>query len=92
MAKIIITRFDGLASLSPARKNDKTGEYDAMWMWKGTEADYSEIEWYDTENSCPTEAEIDAEVVRLQALSDAEEYSRNRKAEYTELAEQLDLL
>ena len=92
MAKIIITRFDGLASLSPARKNDKTGEYDAMWMWKGTEADYSEIEWYDTENSCPTEAEIDAEVVRLQALSDAEEYSRNRKAEYPELAEQLDLL
>ena len=92
MAKIIITRFDGLASLSPARKNDKTGEYDAMWMWKGTEADYSEIEWYDTENSKPSEAEIDAEVTRLQAEADAQEYARNRKADYPDLGEQLDLL
>ena len=87
MAKIIITRFDALASLSPARKNNKTGEYDAMWMWRGTEADYSEIQWYDTENSKPSEAEIDAEVVRLQAEADAQEYARKRQAEYPSIQE-----
>ena len=35
----------------------------------------------------PTEAEIDAEVIRLQAESDAQEYARNRQAEYPTIAE-----
>jgi len=33
----------------------------------------------------PTESEIDAEVIRLQAEYDAQEYARNRKAEYDAL-------
>ena len=33
----------------------------------------------------PTEKEIDAEVIRLQAEYDAQDYARNRKAEYNAL-------
>jgi hypothetical protein len=33
----------------------------------------------------PSEAEIDAELVRMQAESDAQKYARNRKAEYNAL-------
>jgi len=33
----------------------------------------------------PTEAEIDAEVIRLQAEWDAQQYARNRRAEYDAL-------
>jgi hypothetical protein len=38
----------------------------------------------------PTQAEIDAEVIRLQAEYDAQAYARNRSTEYPALAEQLD--
>ena len=38
----------------------------------------------------PTQAEIDAEVIRLQAEYDAQEYARNRATEYPAIAEQLD--
>ena len=37
----------------------------------------------------PTEAEIDAEVIRLQAEYDAQEYARNRQAEYPDWGTQL---
>ena len=37
----------------------------------------------------PTEAEIDAEVKRLQAEYDAQEYARNRQAEYPDWGDQL---
>jgi hypothetical protein len=40
------------------------------------------IVWQDTENTQPSRAEIDAEVIRLQAAYDALEYSRLRKAKY----------
>ena len=40
------------------------------------------IEWYDTDLTQPTQAEVDAEVSRLQAAYDALEYSRLRKAKY----------
>ena len=33
----------------------------------------------------PTEAEIQAEITRLQAVYDSQEYARNRKAEYEQL-------
>ena len=47
--------------------------------------------WYDTnEETEPTQAEIDAEVIRLQAEYDAQEYARKRQAEYTHWNEQLD--
>ena len=38
----------------------------------------------------PTEAEIDAEIIRLQTEYDAQEYARNRATEYPAIAEQLD--
>ena len=40
----------------------------------------------------PTQEEIDAAVIRVQAEFDAKQYSRNRKDEYPDLAEQFDLL
>ena len=38
----------------------------------------------------PSEAEIDAEVIRLQSEYDAQEYARNRKAEYPDWGTQLE--
>ena len=40
------------------------------------------LEWNDAEQTRPTDAEIDAEVIRLQTEYDALEYSRKRQAEY----------
>ena len=49
--------------------------------------------WYDTnEETEPTQAEIDAEVIRLQAEYDAQEYARNREAEYPSTGDQLDYI
>ena len=51
------------------------------------------IHWNIAENggaTCPTQSEIDAEVIRLQAAYDAKAYSRNRAAEYPSIADQLD--
>ena len=45
--------------------------------------DYSTIRW--TKNAPetpPTQAEIDAEAIRLQAEEDAQEYARNRQYDY----------
>ena len=44
-----------------------------------------ELEWLDTEQTQPTEAEIQAEIQRLQIEYDSQEYARNRKAEYEQL-------
>ena len=41
-----------------------------------------DIEWFDDEQTQPTQAEIDAERERLQAEYDSQAYARNRKAEY----------
>jgi hypothetical protein len=43
------------------------------------------IEWHDLVQTEPTQAEIDAEVIRLQAEYDSQEYARKRKAEYDQL-------
>ncbi len=45
----------------------------------------ADIEWLDTTQTEPTQSEIDAEVIRLQAEYDSQEYARNRKAEYDKL-------
>jgi len=58
----------------------------AEWVLRGTE-----IEWLDTEQTQPTEAEIEAEITRLQAEYDSQEYARNRKAEY-DLLNQYELM
>ena len=45
---------------------------------------------FDKGATIPTEAEIDDEVIRLQAEYDAQEYARNRKPEYPDIGDQLD--
>ena len=54
----------------------------AEWVVRG-----DVIEWLDSEYTEPTKAEIDAEIVRLQAEYDAQEPIRNRKAEYPSIEE-----
>lgn len=43
--------------------------------------------FYKDDQTPPSEAEIDAEVIRLQAKYDAQEYARNRQAEYPSIAD-----
>jgi len=66
----MITTSDALQSLKP----------NAEW----TLVD-DVLTWLDTEQTKPTQSEIDAEVIRLQAEYDSQEYARNRKAEYDQL-------
>ena len=49
-----------------------------------------ELEWLDTKNSQPTDAEINAEITRLQADYDAKAYQRSRQPEYPDIGDQLD--
>jgi tRNA A37 N6-isopentenylltransferase MiaA len=57
----------------------------AQWVLRG-----DDLEWLDTEQAQPTEAEITAEVARLQAEYEAKEYQRKRAAEYPPMADYLD--
>jgi len=70
-----MTTVDALQSLKPK----------AEWVLRG-----EELEWLDSEQTQPTQSEIDAEVVRLQAEYDAQAYARSRAAEYPSIADQLD--
>ena len=40
------------------------------------------INWYDSEQTEPTDAEIATEITRLQAVYDSQLYARTRKAKY----------
>lgn len=62
----------------------------AVWILQGD--DYSGIEWLDTTQTKPTEAEINAEIVRLQAEYEAMAYKEKRAKEYPPITEQLDAL
>jgi len=68
----MITKVDALQSLRPG----------AEWVLRG-----DDLEWLDKTQTQPTDAEIDAEVTRLQADYDAKEYQRNRAPEYPTLAD-----
>lgn len=59
----------------------------AQWVLRG-----NDIEWLDTEQVQPTEAEITAEVARLQAEYDNNEYQRQRAKAYPSIADQLDTI
>jgi hypothetical protein len=50
------------------------------------------IIWQDLVQNQPTDAEIDAEVIRLQAEYDANQYARSRVTEYPAIGDQLDAL
>jgi len=65
-----ITTVEALQSLKPK----------AEWVLNG-----DVLTWMDAVQTEPTQAEIDAEVIRLQDIYDSQEYARNRKAEYDQL-------
>ena len=68
----MITKFDAIQSLRPLAEFTLRGD---------------QLEWLDSEQTEPTQAEIDIEIARLQAEYDAQEYARNRQAEYPSLNE-----
>jgi hypothetical protein len=72
----MIDKAISLASLRPK----------AQWVLRG-----DNLEWLDTEQTQPTEAEITAEVTRLQAEYDNNEYQRQRATAYPTIQEQLDM-
>jgi len=57
----------------------------AEWVLRG-----DELEWLDTNQTQPTEAEIAAEVTRLEADYVAKQYQRDRAAAYPSIPDQLD--
>ena len=73
----MITKVEALVSLRP----------DSQWVMYD-----DEIKWLSTNIQLPTEAEITAEVARLQAEYDAQAYARSRVQEYPPIGDQLDAL
>ena len=53
--------------------------------------DNAEIEWLDTTQTEPTQSEIDAELTRLQAEYDSQQYARDRALAYPSLTDQADM-
>jgi len=62
----------------------------SSWSMNGLE--YSGINWLDTENACPSEEELQAEVARLQAEYDVTYYRIQRAQDYPSIGDQLDAL
>jgi hypothetical protein len=71
----MITKTQALYSLRPG----------AEWSLRG-----DDFEWLDTKQTRPTDAEITAEVNRLQTEYDTKEYQRLRN--YPKIGDQLDML
>ena len=76
----MITKKNALFSLTPG----------AEWVWGGEDYPYSKLNWLDSKQTKPTEAEIDAEVTRLQGIYDNNKYQRDRATEYPSVVDQLD--
>jgi len=74
----VITKADAIHSLYPTAKAKIVGN--------------SEIEWLSTDIPQPSDAEIEAEVARLQQEYEKNEYQRQRAVEYPRLEEQLDYI
>jgi hypothetical protein len=73
----MIDKFDAIISLRP----------NAKFVIRN-----NVVEWLDTEQTLPTDAEIATELARLQAQYDAKEYARKRAPEYPPIGDQLDAL
>ena len=71
------TKINALQSLRPG----------TQWVLRG-----DDLEWHDTEQTQPTDAQIATELARLQAQYDANEYQRQRAQEYPSIPDQLDTL
>jgi hypothetical protein len=67
---MIIGKSEAILSLKP----------NAEWILRD-----DVLDWLDAVQTEPTQSEIDAEVIRLQAVYDSQAYARNRKAEYDQL-------
>ena len=72
----MITKFDAILSLRPLAEFTLRGD---------------ELEWLDSEQTQPTQAEIDAEIARLQAEYDSKAYARARAEAYASTGDQLDM-
>ena len=48
------------------------------------------VEWYNPSTAPVTDAQIDAEIARLQAEYDAKQYQRDRAAEYPSITDYID--
>ena len=70
----MITLENALISLKP----------NAEWTLEDS-SNVNTLIWVDSKQTKPTTAEINAEVIRLQAVYDAQEYARKRKAKYDAL-------
>ena len=62
-----ITKMDALLSLAPTSKWSITGDV---------------INWYDEDDTVPTDAELASEITRLQGVYDGLAYARARKVKY----------
>tara|TARA_X000001382_G_scaffold96690_1_gene71061 strand:+ start:841 stop:1146 length:306 start_codon:yes stop_codon:yes gene_type:complete len=71
-------------SITHALQSLKSG---AEWVFRG-----DVLEWLDSVQTEPTKAEIDAEIIRLQAEYDAQEYARKRAVAYPSVGDQLDMI
>lgn len=63
----------------------------AKWAFYGP-VTYENLTWLDEEVSKPSKTTLDAEVARLQAEYDANQYQRNRAKEYPSYADQFDTI
>jgi hypothetical protein len=73
-------KIEALMSLKPNTK----------WTWGGDDLAYADLDWRDS-SAKPTEAEINAEVTRLETVFSNNSYQRKRKSEYPDYGEQLDM-
>ena len=78
-----ITSDNGIANIIHALQTKWFGT-----QWFGNGITYEGITWLDSNDiSKPTEAEIDAEIVKIQAEYDSLEYARGRETEYPTIEE-----
>lgn len=54
--------------------------------------DYSTLKWYDQVQNAPTEEEVSAKYLELQAIEDASMYKYQRQTDYPSIGDQLDML
>jgi len=55
-------------------------------------SDNGELKWKDGAEDVPTEDKIQAEIIRLKSVFDAQLYARNRAAEYPSQGDQNDMI
>tara|TARA_B110000285_G_scaffold86831_1_gene99495 strand:- start:84 stop:404 length:321 start_codon:yes stop_codon:yes gene_type:complete len=75
----VISYFQALQSLVPDAK---------LYV---EDNDWDRVNWSD-EREQPSKAEVDVEIIRLQAEYDSQEYARNRASAYDSIGDQLDMI